>query len=78
MSGFGPRKYHGRRLDEVVRSVNGDVRSVLEEAHAVYQLCLRQRNLPAHREGDLRMRLWQVEKQLGLHPRYFSQAGQGR
>ena len=44
----------------------------------MYQLCLRQRNLPAHREGDLRMRLWQVEKQLGLHSRYFSQAGQDR
>ena len=71
------------RLDEVVRSVNGDIvngdiRSVLEEAHAVYQLCLQQRNLPAHREGNLRMRLWQVEKQLGLHSRYFSQAGQDR
>ena len=24
------------------------------------------------------MRLWQVEKQLGLHSRYFSQAGQDR
>ncbi len=78
MSGFDPRKYHGRRVDEVVRSVNGDIRSVLKEAQAVYQLCLQQRNLPAHRKGDLRMRLWQVEKQLGLHSRYFSQAGQDR
>ena len=78
MSGFDPRKYHGRRLDEVVRSVNGGIRSVLEEGRAVYQLCLRQQNLPAHRKGWVRMQLWQVEKQLGLHSRYFSQAGQDR
>ncbi len=78
MPGFDPRKYHGRRVDEVVRSVNGGIRSVLEEAHAVYQLCLRQKNLPAHKEANLRMWLWQVEKQLGLHSRYFSQAGQDR
>ena len=78
MSGFDPRKYHGRRLDEVVRSVNGDIRSVLEEAHAAYRFCLRQENLPAHRKGWVRMQLWQVEKQLGLHSQYFSQAGQDR
>ena len=78
MPGFDPRKYHGRRMDEVVRSANGDIRSALEEGRAVYQLCLRQQNLPAHREGNLRMQLWQVEKQLGLHSRYFSQAGQDR
>ena len=78
MSGFDPRKYHGRRVDEVVRSVNGGIRSVLEEARAVYQLCLRQKNLPTHRKGWVRMQLWQVEKQLGSHSRYFSQAGQDR
>ena len=78
MSGFDPRKYHGRRLDEVVRSVNGDIRSVLEEGRAMFQLCLRQQNLPAHRKGWVRMQLWQVEEQLGLHSRYFSQAGQDR
>ena len=78
MPGFDPRKYHGRRVDEVVSSVNGDIRSALQEGRAVYQLCLRQQNLPAHRAGNLRMQLWQVEKQLGLHSRYFSQAGQDR
>ena len=78
MPGFDPRKYHGRGLDEVVRSVNGDIRSALQEARAVYQLCLRQQNLPAQRAGNLRMQLWQVEKQLGLHSLYFSQAGQDR
>ncbi len=78
MPDFDPRKYHGRRVDEVVRSVNGDIRSVLEEARAVYQLCLRQQNLPVHRKGWVGMQLWQVEKQLGLHSRYFSQAGQDR
>ena len=78
MSGVDPRKYHGRRLDEVVRSVNGDIRSVLEEGRAVYQLCLRQQNLPAHRKGWVGMQLWQVEKKLGLHSPYFSQAGQDR
>ena len=76
MSGFDPRKYHGRRVEEVVRSVNRDIRSVLEEARAVYQLCLRQQDLPVHRKGWVGMQLWQVEKQLGLHSRYFSQAGQ--
>ena len=78
MPDFDPRKYHGRRADEVVRSVNGGIRSVLEEAREVYQLCLRQQNLPVHRKGWVRMQLWQVEKQLGLHSRYFSQAGQDR
>ena len=78
MSGFDPRKYHGRRLDDVVRSVNGGIRSVLKEGRAVYQLCLRQQNLSAHRKGWVRMQLWEVEKQLGLHSRYFSQAGQDR
>ena len=73
MPSFDPQKYHGRRLDEVVRSVNSDIQSALEEGRAVYQLCLRQQNLPAHREGWVRMQLWQVEKQLGLHSRYFSQ-----
>ena len=61
MSGFDPRKYHGRPLDEVLGNVNGEVRRALEEAHAVCRLCLRQKNLPAHREGHVRMRLWQVE-----------------
>ena len=78
MSGFDPQKYHGRRLDDVVRSVNGDIRSVLEEARELYQLCLQQKDLPDYRKGDVRMQLWQVEKQLGLHSRYFSQAGQDR
>ena len=78
MSGFDPRKYHGRRLDEVVRSVDGGIRSALEEAHAVYRFSPQQKNLPEGPEGDVRMRLWQVEKQLGLHSRYFSQAGQDR
>ena len=78
MSGFDPRKYHGRPLDEVLGNVNGEVRRALEEAHAVCRLCLRQKNLPAHREGHVRMRLWQVEKQFGLHSWYFSQAGQDR
>ena len=78
MPDFDPRKYHGRRVDEVVRSVNGDIRSVLEEARAVYQLCVRQQDLPAHRKGWVGMQLWQVERQLGLHSRYFSQAGQDR
>ena len=78
MSGFDPRKYHGRRLDEVVRTVDGSIRSALEEARAAYRFCLRQKNLPEHRKGYVRMHLWQVEKQLGLHARYFSQAGQDR
>ena len=78
MSDFNPQKYHGRRLDEVVRSVNGDIRSTLEEGRAVFQLCLRQQNLPAHRKGWVWMQLWQVERQLGLPSRYFSQAGQDR
>ena len=76
MPRFDPRKYHGRRLDEVVRSVNGGIRSVLDEARAAYQFCLRQQNLPADRKGWVAMQLWQVEKQLGLHSLYFSQAGQ--
>ena len=78
MSGFDPRKYHGRPLDEVLGNLNGEVRRALEEAHAVCRLCLRQKNLPARREGHVRMRLWQVEKQFGLHSWYFSQAGQDR
>ena len=58
--------------------MNGDIRNVLAEARTVYQLCLRQQNLPVHRKGWVGMQLWQVEKQLGLHSRYFSQAGQDR
>ena len=78
MSGFDPRKYDGRRVDEIVRTVSGDIRAALEEARAAYQLCLRQDNLPAHAKGCVRMHLWQVEKKLGGHVRYFSQAGQDR
>ena len=40
MSGFNQQKYHGRRLDEVVRSVNGDIRSVLDGARPVYVTAL--------------------------------------
>ena len=78
MPGFDPRKYHGRRLEEVIRIVDGDVRSALEEARAAYQFCLRQKNLPLHARGYVRMHLWRVEKQLGWHDMYFSQAGQDR
>ena len=78
MSSFDPRKYDGRRLDEIVQTVNGDIRAVLEEARAAYRFCLRQDNLPVHVRGYVRMQLWKVEKQLGAHARYFSQAGQDR
>ena len=78
MSGFDPSKYHGRSLSEVIRILDGDVRGSLEEARAAYRFCLRRMNLPAHTKGAVRMHLWQVEKQLGLHARYFSQAGQDR
>ena len=78
MSGFDPRKYDGRRLTEVVRTLKDDVQAALEEARAVYQHCLRHTNLPVHRKGEVRMHLWQVEKKLGAHARYFSQAGQDR
>ncbi len=78
MPEFDPRKYHGRSLNEVVRTLNGNVRSALEEARAAYRFFLRKMNLSPHGRGYVRMQLWQVEKQLGLHARYFSQAGQDR
>ena len=78
MPEFDPSKYHGRRVDEVVRLLNGNIRSALEEAREVYRACLRQKDLSIHLSGWVRMQLWQVEKQLGLHARYFSQAGQDR
>ena len=78
MLGFDPRKYHGRRLEEVVKIVDGDVRSALEEAQATYRFCLRQKDLPVRARGYVRMQLWRVEKQLGWHGMYFSQAGQDR
>ena len=58
--------------------MNGDIRAVLEEARAAYRLCLRQDNMPVHLKGYVRMHLWEVEKKLGMHARYFSQAGQDR
>ena len=58
--------------------VNGNVRSALEEARAACQLCLRQKDLSLRKRGYVRMHLWRVEKQMGLHDRYFSQAGQDR
>ena len=78
MTGFDPRKYDGRRVDEVVRTLDSDIRAVLQEAWAAYRLCLRQGKLPEHAKGYVRMHLWQVEKKLGGHARYFSQAGQDR
>ena len=78
MPEFDPSKYHGRSLNEVIRLLDGDVRRSLEEARAAYRFCLQRMKLPAHTEGVVRMHLWQVEKQLGLHARYFSQAGQDR
>ena len=78
MPGFDPGKYQGRRVTEIVRTLNGDVRAALEEARAAYRLCLRHDRLAEHLKGFVRMHLWQVEKQLGLHARYFSQAGQDR
>ena len=65
-------------MTEIVRTLNGDVRAALEEARAAYRLCLRHDRLAEHLKGFVRMHLWQVEKQLGLHARYFSQAGQDR
>ena len=78
MTDFDPRKYDGRSLTEIVRTLNDDVRAVLDEARAAYRLCLLQDSLPEHLKGYVRMHLWQVEKKLGLHARYFSQAGQDR
>ena len=78
MSGFDPRKYDGRRVEEIVRTLDGDIRAALEEAWAAYRLCLRQDNLSERLKGYVRMHLWQVEKKLGGHARYFSQAGQDR
>ena len=40
MSAFDPRKYHGRSLNEVVRTLDGNVRGALEEARAAYRFCL--------------------------------------
>ena len=53
-------------------------RQARRSCRRLLNLCLQQENLPAHRRGDVRMRLWQVEKELSLHWRYFSQAGQDR
>ena len=78
MPGFDPRKYDGRRVTEIVRTLNGDIRDALEEARAAYRLCLRHDRLAEHLKGVVRMHLWQVEKKLGLHALYFSQAGQDR
>ncbi len=78
MPGFDPGKYEGRRVTEIVRTLNGEVGAALEEARAAYRLCLRHDRLAEHLKGFVRMHLWQVEKQLGLHARYFSQAGQDR
>ena len=78
MPGFDPRPYEGRRVTEIVRTLNGEVRAALEEARAAYRLCLRQDRLAEHLKGFVRMHLWQVEKKLGLHALYFSQAGQDR
>lgn len=78
MPAFDPRKYEGRRLNEIVRTVDGDIRTVLREAWEAYRFCLRQDHLPEHLKGYVRMHLWKVEKQLGRHVKYFSQAGQDR
>ena len=78
MPGFDPGKYEGRRVTEIVRTLNGDVRAALEEARAAYRLCLQHDRLAEHLKGFVRMHLWQVEKKLGLHALYFSQAGQDR
>ena len=78
MTGFDPRKYHGRRVMEIVQTLSDDIRAVLDEARTAYRLCLKQDNLPEHLKGYVRMHLWQVQKKLGGHARYFSQAGQDR
>ena len=51
MSGFNQQKHHGRRLGEVARNVNGDIRSVSDGARPVYITALSIENSRPGRES---------------------------
>jgi FkbM family methyltransferase len=80
MNRFDSSKYLGLPLGEVLGLASKSVESgteALKEAQNIFRLCLEQ-NIPLHLKGDIRGKLWTVEKQLGFHTRYFSQSGQDR
>ena len=80
MPTFDPKKYAGRRLSDTMKSALEAVtegKSSLAEARGIFQLCVNQKIDPYTR-GKIRQRLWEVEKSLGLHPLYYSQAGQDK
>jgi len=78
MPEFDPSKYRGMSMDDVLgiadRSVAAGASS-LEEARAIYKLCLEQ-NIGIYHKGVILQKLWDAECKLGLHPLFQSQAGQ--
>ncbi len=80
MAGFDPSTFQGMSMDAVLgvaeRSVGTGV-DALKEARSIYRLCLEQEIGPYHK-GVIHQLLWGVERKLGLHPLFQSQAGQDR
>ena len=80
MQPFDPKKYAGCLFDEIIKSANEAVaagKSSLAEAQGIYKLCIDQK-IDRYTRGRIRQQLWAVEKTLGIHPLYYSQAGQDK
>ena len=80
MPRFDAGKFKAMPLAEALRCAGAAARTgkdALVEARSIYKVCLSQK-LDVYARGKIRQRLWEVERRLGDHPLYFSQAGQDR
>ena len=75
-----PRTHAGRQIQSVFAEAGAaadDAFKRLAEAEKLFTLCARQ-EMPAHDKGLICQRLWQVQRALGQHPLFYSQAGQDK
>ena len=80
MPKFDAKQFDGLPVEEVLQRASEAVaagRDALQEARSIYDLCLSQ-SIDIYTRGTIRQRLWKVEQNLGIHPLFFSQAGQDR
>ncbi len=74
------KKSVGMPIKEILRRAHESVaagKTSLIEARSIYRSCLSQK-IDIFARGKIRQQLWEVEQNLGLHPLFFSQAGQDR
>lgn len=80
MPGFDPKSLQGLTCGEAAEAARRAVArgdDALEEAKAIYEICLSQ-DIDLYLKGKIRQEIWQIEKKLGRYHLYLSQAGQDR